>query len=237
MFNPRDIQKDFPILSRKVHDSKRLVYLDNAATSQKPQVVIDAITKYYTQHNANVHRGVHQLGDESTKLFHESRANVAEFFGADADELVTVNNTTEAINQVAYTWGEAHISQGDVILTTEMEHHSNIVPWQELAKRKEATVEYISVLDDGHLDRDDFTRKCKNQHLKLIAMTHVSNAVGIRNPLEEMIAESHRVNPQVRWLVDGAQAAPHFTVNFHQLGADFYTVSAHKMLGQQPAVT
>ncbi len=226
-----DTRLDFPILSRKIHSNKRLVYLDNAATSQKPRVVIHAITNYYKQHNANVHRGIHELGDESTKLYHKSRQTVANFFGADPEELVTVRNTTEAINEVAYTWGEANIHEGDLLLSTEMEHHSDLVPWQELATRKGAKLEFVSVDANGRLDLKDLEEKLKTGKVKLFSFAHVSNTLGTVNPVSKIVELVKKISPKTRILIDGAQAAPHLPVNFHQLGVDFYTVSAHKMLG------
>lgn len=231
MFKAQQVKQDFPILSRKIHD-KPLVYLDNAATSQKPAVVIDVIANYYRQHNANVHRGVHLLGDESTRLFHNSRQTVANFFGAQKEELVIVRNTTEAINQVAYTWGENNINEGDVILTTELEHHSDLVPWQVLAHKKRARVEYIPVTEAGMLDMKwlqnyDF----KRNSVKLLAFTHVSNTLGTLAPVADIIALLRQHSPATKILIDGAQAAPHLPINFDDLGADFYVMSAHKMLG------
>lgn len=223
-------RSDFPILSRQVN-GKPLVYLDNAATSQKPNQVVDAIADYYRNHNANVHRGIHQLGDESTKLFHASRQKIAEFFGARPGELVIVRNTTEAINFVASGWGESAVKAGDVILLTEMEHHSNLVPWQQLAQRKNARLEYVAVLPNGTLDQSDFDQKITLPNIKLFAITHVSNTLGTRNPIEEMIARLRRKHPDAKVCIDGAQAAPHLPINFGKIDADFYTVSAHKMLG------
>jgi cysteine desulfurase / selenocysteine lyase len=233
MFDPITYQADFPILQKPIHNTKRLVYLDNGATSQKPLQVINAISDYYKNHNANVHRGIHQLGDESTKLFHTSRQTIANFFGANAEELVVVRNTTEAINQVVYTWGEASIVQDDIIITTELEHHSNIVPWQQLASRKNAHLLFVDVDDTGRLDVEQLLSLVKKHGsaIKLIALTHVSNALGTVTPVAEIIQEVKKLQPQIVFLIDGAQAAPHFTVNFQQLNAEFYVVSAHKMLG------
>jgi len=230
-FNPQKIQKDFPILQRKIHSDKRLVYLDNAATSQKPRAVIAAISNYYEQHNANVHRGVHQLGDESTKLFHESRHTIAEFFGAEPTEFIAVRNTTEAINQIAYTWGEKHVAAGDTILTTEMEHHSNIVPWQELAKRKGVRLEFANVNDEGKIDLQNLAQQLAAKKITLLAVTHISNTLGTRNPVEKIVELVRKTSPSTKILIDGAQAAPHIPVDFHKLNVDFYVVSAHKMLG------
>ncbi|HEX7018335.1 MAG TPA: SufS family cysteine desulfurase [Patescibacteria group bacterium] len=234
-FDPEEIKRDFPILQRLVH-GQPLVYLDNAATSQKPRVVIQAIVDYYEQHNANVHRGVHTLGDKSTQLFHQSRRTIANFLGAQPEELIIVRNTTEALNQVAYTWGEQHINAGDVILSTEMEHHSNIVPWQELAKRKNARVEFVAVDEQGRLDLADLESKIKNlkSKIKVVAFSHVSNTLGTLNPLEkivQMIDDTYSRSQRPLLVVDGAQAAAHMPVTFSKLKVDCYAVSAHKMLG------
>jgi cysteine desulfurase/selenocysteine lyase len=232
MFNPLEHQADFPILQRQVH-GKRLVYLDNAATAQKPRPVIQAMVNYYEQHNANVHRGVHTLGDESTKLFHQSRKTVADFFNAEVDELIIVRNTTEASNQVAYTWGESSINEGDVIVATEMEHHSNIVPWQQLAKRKKAQLDFIPVDAEGRLDWVKWlaTVTYPANRIKLLALSHVSNTLGTLNPISEIVAAVKAKAPDVKIFIDGAQAAPHLSVDFKNLDVDFYAVSAHKMLG------
>jgi cysteine desulfurase/selenocysteine lyase len=231
MFNPGQYRSDFPILSRPIHENKKLVYLDNAATSQKPNQVIDAISDYYRNHNANVHRGVHQLGDESTKLFHHSRQTVAQFLGAQKAELIIVRNTTEALNQVAYTWAESHLHEGEVILTTEMEHHSNIVPWQELAHRKKATLEFVEVNEDGRLSLEDLHIKLKKLPVQIVALTHVSNTLGTLNPIEKIVKMIRQSRPTAKIVVDGAQGAAHLPIHFQKLNVDFYAVSAHKMLG------
>jgi len=231
MFDPQIIKQDFPILQKQVHD-KALVYLDSAATSQKPRQVIQAITNYYENHNANVHRGVHQLGDESTHIFHQSRQIIAKFFSASPEELIIVRNTTEAINQVAYTWGERHLKAGDVILTSELEHHSNIVPWQALIKRKNARLMYIPVSENGDLDEkfiDTFDFKASS--VKLLTLSQVSNTLGTVLSLTKVLQKIKQLSPQTKFLIDGAQAAPHLPVNFDELPIDFYVVSAHKMLG------
>jgi len=232
MFDPNKYRADFPILSRYVND-KPLIYLDNAATSQKPKQVIEALTEYYEQHNANVHRGVHTLGDESTKLFHSSRQKIAEFFGAKAEELVAVRNTTEAVNQVCYTWGESRISAGDVIVLTELEHHSNLVPWQLLAQRKGARLEFIPVDEQGRVQWQRWLEQSAVllPKVKLLAFSHVSNTLGTVIPLQEMIAAFRAKIKNLTVFVDGAQAAPHLKINFDAWSADFYAVSAHKMLG------
>lgn len=231
MFDPLQLKSDFPILTRQIH-GKPLVYLDNAATSQKPRRVIQAIVNYYENHNANVHRGVHVLGDESTQVFHQSRQTIAQFFGARSEELVIVRNTTEGINQVAYTWGESTIKKNDVILISELEHHSNLVPWQELCHRKQARLLYIPVTESGEIDiqfLEDFDFK-KNS-VKLLAISHVSNTLGTVAPLQKISDLIKKKSPQTKILVDGAQAAPHLPINFAALGVDFYVLSAHKMLG------
>ena len=228
MFDPNTIKKDFPILNRTVRNGKPLVYLDSAATSQKPQVVIDAIVEYYTEHNANVHRGIHTLGDESTRMFYDARDTIAKFFDADANELILTRNTTEAINAVVYVWAEDHVSAGDTIVATEMEHHSNLVPWQVFAKRKDCKIEYVRVTESGELDVADLKKKIR-KGVKLVAVSHVSNTLGVINPVAEVAKLAHAVGALV--LVDGAQSAPHLPIDFHKLGCDFYAFSGHKMLG------
>lgn len=230
MFSAETLRADFPILQRQVH-GRPLVYLDNAATSQKPQVVIDAISTYYTQHNANVHRGVHTLSDESTELFHRSRQTVATFLGAQPSELILVRNTTEAINQVVYSWAEPHLQAGQVVLLTELEHHSNLIPWQELARRTQLQLKFVPVLADGRLDQAAFTQLMIENPVAVLVCSHVSNALGTRLPVAALASQLKARHPQAKIVVDGAQAAPHLPVNFAQLGVDFYAVSAHKMLG------
>lgn len=231
MFDPHSYWSDFPILQRKVHGGKSLIYLDNAATSQKPNQVIEAISEYYRTSNANVHRGVHQLGDESTKAFHESRQQIAKFFAARPEELIVVRNTTEAINQVVYSWAEQHLQSGQVILATEMEHHSNLVPWQVFAKRKGLSMVYVPVLEDGRLDLEVFSRLIKEHDVAVMAISHVSNTLGTLNPAEQMAEDLKRVRPDAKVVIDGAQAAPHLPLHFDRSPFDFYAVSAHKMLG------
>ncbi|MBI5151581.1 MAG: SufS family cysteine desulfurase [Candidatus Pacebacteria bacterium] len=228
MIDPQKIRQDFPILRRVVHGDKPLVYLDSAATSQKPQAVLDAIVQYYTNHNANVHRGIHVLGDESTKMFTSARDTIAKFFGADSDELILTRNTTEGLNAVVYSWVESHIRKEDTILLTEMEHHSNIVPWQRFAKRTGCSLEYIRVSPDGELDLQDLKKKC-TKHIKLIAVAHVSNTLGVINPITDIVELAHTVGAKV--VVDGAQSAPHMPINFHTLECDAFAFSGHKMLG------
>lgn len=227
MFDPHTVKKDFPILTREVH-GKPLVYLDSGATSQKPRAVLDAEREYYEKHNANVHRGAHTLGDEATKLLEESRKSVAAFIGAREHEIIFTRNTTEGLNLVAYTWGLDNIKEGDVILSTEMEHHSDIVPWHEVARRTGARVELVRVTKEGLLDLSDFETKLKLKP-KLVAMVHVSNALGTVNSVAELTRLAHKAGAIV--VIDGAQAMPHMKVDVKDIGCDFYAFSGHKMLG------
>ena len=205
-----------------------LVYLDSGATSQKPSQVLEAERNYYEQHNANVHRGAHTLGDEATNLLMESRQATAKFIGASDQEIIFVRNTTEAINLVAYSWGLDNLKEGDVIVTTLMEHHANLVPWQEVGRRTGARVEVVGLTPDGQVDMDDYRNKLK-LHPKLVSFVQVSNALGTINPVAEMTKLAHKVGAVV--LVDGAQAVPHMRVDIGEIGCDFYAFSGHKMLG------
>jgi cysteine desulfurase/selenocysteine lyase len=239
-FDPHLLQADFPILAKHVH-GKQLVYLDNAATSQKPVQVLQAIENYYTQHNANVHRGVHQLSDESTSAWVQARQTIAHFLGADQRELIMVRNTTEATNAVVYGWALHHLQADDVILTTQMEHHSNLVVWQQVAAQTGAQVVYVKVTANGELDQADF-QGLVDQHahkLRLVALTHVSNALGTLNPISALVAAikdaTRGQERPPRILLDAAQSAPHLPLNFAQLGVDFLVASGHKMLGPMGA--
>jgi len=222
------VRKDFPILERKVY-GKPLVYLDNAATSQKPRQVIDALVHYYENYNANIHRAVHCLGEEATAAYEEARAKVAKFINAPSPEsIIFTRNTTEAINLVAYTWGRANVREGDEILLTQMEHHSNLIPWQRLAAEKGATVRYIELTDTQTLALDGL-ENLFDVRTRIAAMPHVSNSLGTINPVEKIAAEARRNG--TLFLVDGAQGAPHLPVDVQAIGCDFYAFSAHKMLG------
>jgi cysteine desulfurases, SufS subfamily len=222
------IRKDFPILGRKVHGVP-LVYLDNAATSQKPRQVIDALVHYYENTNANIHRAVHTLGEEATAAYEGAREKVRAFINApSAESVIFTRNTTEAINLVAYSWGRANISEGDEILLTQMEHHSNLIPWQQLAKEKGATVRYVPVTPQGTLELNGL-ENLFDARTKVMALPHVSNSLGTINPVEKIAAEARRRG--VMLLVDGAQGAPHLPVDVQAIGADFYAFSSHKMLG------
>jgi cysteine desulfurase/selenocysteine lyase len=221
------IRRDFPILDRTVH-GRPLVYLDSAATSQKPQVVIDAVENFYGQYNANVHRGIYEIGERSTAAYEAARVKTARFLNApDSHELVFTRNATEAINLVAYSWGRRNISRGDVIVLTEMEHHANLVPWQLLVQEKDGDLEFIPIADDGLLRLDVFDVLLRLKP-KLVAFAHVSNTLGTINPVREMVDKAHAAGALV--LVDGAQAVPHVPVDVQELGADFYVFSGHKML-------
>ncbi len=218
---------DFPILRDKTSRGKRLVYLDSAATSQKPQVVIDALVDYYSHYNANIHRSVYEIAGRATDAFEAARGKVAEFLNAQPQEIIWTRNTTEAINLVSYSWGLANLKRGDAILTTQLEHHSNLVPWQLLAEKTGAELRFIPV--DGRgvhvLDNlDELLKGCK-----LVALSHVSNTLGTIAPLDVIIPKAHAAGALV--LVDGAQSAPNMPVDVRALDVDFYAISAHKMCG------
>ena len=222
------IREDFPILSRTVY-GKPLVYLDNASTSQKPRSVIEALTDYYGSYNSNVHRGVHSLSMEATDKFEEARQKVARFINADsAESVIWTRNTTESINVVAGTWPEGHIKAGDEIVLTQMEHHSNLIPWQRVAKEKGATLRFLPVAEDGTLDLED-ADSIINPRTRLVAIVHTSNSMGTINPVKELAARAHAVGAAV--LVDGAQSVPHMPVDVNDLDCDFLAFSGHKMLG------
>lgn len=224
----RSVRADFPILSRKVHD-RPLVYLDNAATTQKPQAVIDAISHYYAFENANIHRGVHLLSETATDAYEAARRTVQHFLNAaDPAEVIFVRGATEAINLVAQTYGRVHVRSGDEIVISAMEHHSNIVPWQMLCEEKGARLRVAPINDDGELLLDEF-EALLNSKTKLVAITHVSNALGTVNPIARIVELAHAQNIPV--LVDGAQAVPHLQVDVRKLGCDFYVFSGHKLYG------
>ncbi|EDM36192.1 aminotransferase class 5 protein; possible selenocysteine lyase [Pedobacter sp. BAL39] len=222
------IRQQFPILERMVK-GKPLVYLDNAATSQKPQVVIDALTDYYSRYNANIHRGIHTLAEEATMAYEATRATVKDFIGAETtEEIIFTRGTTEGINLVAYTWGRKHINAGDEIIISGMEHHSNIVPWQILCQEKQALLKVIPVNDAGAFALEDFTALL-SPRTKLVSIVQVSNALGTVNPVKEMIAAAHQAGALV--LVDGAQSAVHLDINVQDLDCDFFAFSGHKVYG------
>ncbi len=223
------VRADFPILQQEHHAGVPLVYLDNAATSQKPRSVIEAVDDYYRRYNANVHRGVHKLSEEATAAYEAARVKIRKFIHADSKrEIVYTRGTTESINLVAQTWGRVHLNPGDVVISTEMEHHSNIVPWQLLAAEKGFTIKYIPVLDDGTLDQEAYARFLREGGVKLVAVMHVSNVLGTLNPVAEMARQAHDAGAVV--VVDGAQSTPHMPVDVQALDADFFAFSGHKML-------
>jgi len=223
-----EIRRDFPILSRMVHD-KPLVYLDNAATSQKPRQVIQALVDYYEQTNANIHRGLHTLAEEATEAYEGARAKAAAFIGAAGpDEIVFTRNTTESLNLVAYTWAADNIGAGDEIVITTMEHHSNIVPWQWVAERQGAVLKYVEFGEDGTIDLADVERAVTSK-TKLVSMTHMSNVFGTINPVKAVAKIAH--DRGALMLVDGAQSVPHMPVDVKDLDCDLLAFSSHKMLG------
>ncbi len=225
---PSEVRRDFPLLQRSV-DGKPLVYLDSAATSQKPRVVLEALQRYYEEYNANVHRGLYRIAERATLAYEEARAKVAAFIGAPPEELVFTRGTTEAINLVAYSYGDAYVRPGDEILVTEMEHHSNLVPWQLLAQRRGARLRFVRVRpEDGTLDLDSLDR-CLTERTRVVAVTHQSNVVGTINPVRDIAERAHAVGAVV--LVDGAQSVPHMPVRVQDLGCDFLAFSGHKMCG------
>jgi len=220
----QNLRKDFPILIKN-----SLVYLDSAATSLKPQQVIESVASYYSEIGATVHRGIYKSSVIATNLYENTRDQVAKFIGANsAREIIFVRNTTEAINLVAYTWGEKNTQEGDEIITTIMEHHSNFVPWQRLAERKKAKLKVVGLTEDGHLDMENFNRLL-SKRVKLICVTGVSNVLGTINPITKITQAAKMVGAKV--LVDGAQMAPHMKVDVENLGCDFFAFSGHKMLG------
>ena len=228
MYNISEIRKDFPILEREVY-GKPLVYLDNGATTQKPRIVVDAITEEYYSVNANVHRGVHFLSQEATKLHEASRERVRSFINAaSASEIIFTRGTTEAINLLASSFGEAFLREGDEVIVSTMEHHSNIVPWQLLEARKGIKLRVIPITDHGEICMDEYV-KLFNERTRLVSVMHVSNVLGTVNPIGEMIRIAHAHD--VPFAVDGAQGVPHIAVDVQALDADFYAFSAHKVYG------
>ncbi len=223
-----DIRKDFPILSRQVH-GKPLVYLDSTASSQKPSAVIEAMSTYYETTHANVHRGVYEISEEATAMMEKARVKVARFINVrQSKQIIFTRNTTESINLVAYSWGNKNISAGDLIVLTEMEHHSNLIPWQLLAQRTGARLEFVPITTDGLLDLDVYEQLLRQQP-KLVAFTHMSNVLGTINPVQQMTTQAHAAGAIV--LLDAAQSVPHMPVDVQALDVDFLCFSAHKMLG------
>lgn len=227
-FDVGKVRKDFPILGEKVHN-KPLVYFDNAATSQKPQVVIDAVHRFLSTCNSNIHRGVHQLSEQATEAYEQSRKKVQRFINAaESREIIFVRGTTEAINLVAYSYGRKQIQAGDEILISTMEHHSNIVPWQILCEQTGAVLRVVPINDAGEVRLDE-VEKLLTPRTRLVSMIHVSNALGTINPVREIVRLAHRQGVPV--LLDGAQAVPHLKVDVREIGCDFYAFSGHKVFG------
>ena len=228
MFDVEKIRLDFPILAKEIFGNP-LVYLDNAATSQKPRQVIDALVDYYENFNANVHRGVHTLSMEATDKYEDAREKVSSFINSESsDSVIWTRNASESLNLVAYSWGENNINEGDEILLTPMEHHSNLVPWQELARRKNADIKFIPMLENGTLDMDRVDDLI-TEKTALVSAVHMSNALGTINPVRELGVKAHRVGAKI--LVDGAQSVPHLPTDVQELNCDFLVFSGHKMLG------
>ena len=229
MLDVSKIREDFPVLSKKVYDGQQLVWLDSAATSQKPRSVIQSIVDYYEGFNANVHRGVHALSIESTAAFEDARQKVADFINAENTEcIIWTRNTTESINLVAHTWAQENIKAGDEILVTALEHHSNLVPWQKVAREKQATLRIIPIASDHSLDLSEIDSLI-NPRTKLLAVVHKSNSIGTVNPVKELAAKARAVGAAV--LLDGAQSVPHMPVDVQDIDCDFLAFSGHKMLG------
>ena len=222
-----EIRGEFPILAREV-EGKPLAYLDNGATSQKPLAVLEALDRFYREHNANVHRGVHTLSEEATSLYEEARDIVAGHIGADRREVIFVRNATEALNLVAYSWGRSNLAEGDRVLLTEMEHHSNVVPWYLAAREKGAELDWAPVTDEGRLDMDAFAMLLERGP-KLVCVAHVSNVLGTVNPVAEIARMANEAGALL--VVDGAQGGPKLELDMASLGADFYALTAHKMYG------
>jgi cysteine desulfurase/selenocysteine lyase len=233
-FDPLAIRKDFPIFDRSIRDGKRLVYLDSGATSQKPNVVIDAESNFYRKHNAAAHRGAHQLAEEATEAIEAARATVANFLGGATDEIVFTKHSTEALNLLAYSIGNSpmgnlfHLSAGDEIVVSEMEHHANLIPWQQLAKRTGAVLKWFEVSPDGRLDLSNMDSIITNR-TKIVALTHQSNVLGTINPLSDLVKRTHDVG--AIFILDACQSVPHMPVNVGELDIDFLVFSGHKSVG------
>jgi len=234
VLDPVAIRNDFPIFNRTIRDGKRLVYLDSGATSQKPSVVIDAESNFYKFHNAAVHRGAHQLAEEATDSYEGARSIVADFLGASVDEIVFTKSATESINLLAYAMSNAavgnrfHITSSDSIVVTEMEHHANLIPWQQLAERTGAKLTWFEVTPEGRLDLSNIS-KVITENTKVVALTHQSNVLGTINPLKEIIKRAHEVGAVV--VLDACQSVPHFAIDVKELGVDFLMFSGHKTVG------
>jgi cysteine desulfurase / selenocysteine lyase len=228
--NVSKIRQDFPILKRKIKGNKTLVYLDNAATTQKPISVINAICNYYMNYNSNIHRAVHQLAEEATLEYEKTREKIAKFINArSTDEIIFTRNATEAINLVSYSWARTNVEKDEKVVLTEIEHHSNIVPWQILTQEKGAKLEYVGIDDKGYLNIEEYKKYLQSDKVKLVSVSHMSNVLGTIMPVNEIIKMAHQKSIPV--LIDGAQSVPHMPVDVRDMDCDFLAFSAHKMLG------
>jgi cysteine desulfurase/selenocysteine lyase len=230
IFDVDEVRKDFPILSREV-DGKPLVYLDNAATSQKPESVINAISDYYSNYNANIHRGVYSISIKASEAYENAKIKVKDFINASSEqEIIFTRGTTEAINLIAYSYGLENVNEGDEVIISEMEHHANIVPWQVLCEKKKAVLKIIPVNDNGELIIDEF-KKLLSDKTKIVAVCQISNTLGTINPVKEIVRLAKEKNKNIAVVIDGAQAIHHTKVDVRDIGADFYVFSSHKMYG------
>ncbi len=230
IFDVDEVRKDFPILKRE-SDGKPLVYFDNTATSQKPQSVIDAISDYYSNYNANIHRGVYSISIEASEAYENAKIKVRDFINAASEkEIIFTRGTTEGINLIAYSYGMQTVNEGDEIIISEMEHHANIVPWQVLCEKKKAVLKVIPVNDNGELEIDEY-KKLLSDKTKIVAVCHISNSLGTINPVKEIIRLAKEKNKDIAVVIDGAQSIHHMKVDVRDLGADFYVFSSHKMYG------
>lgn len=227
-FDVEKIRNDFPVLTRKNRD-RPIAFLDNAATSQKPISVIDAISKYYRESNSNVHRGVYELAEEAENLYHHARKVISQYLNASERETIFVRGATEGLNLIAHSYGTSSLCRGDEMIVTEMEHHANIVPWQLVCKQVGATLLVCPTLPDGSLDREWISKKISKDSVKLISLTAISNTLGTINPIQEIISEAKKYGKIV--VIDGAQSVPHQKTDFTKLGCDFFTFSGHKVFG------
>ena len=226
LFDPVTIRKDFPILSRK-NRGKPLVYLDNAATTQKPQSVIDALSSYYSQNNSNVHRGVYELAEDAENLYRSARKTIADWLHVNPEEIIFTRGATEGMNLISRSFAQPLLKQGDEIILTEMEHHANIVPWQMVAKETGAEIKVVSLFEDGSLDLNKLSEHLASPKSVLLSLCHVSNVLGTVNPIERIIEEAHQNDVKV--VIDGAQSVPHLKVDLRALGCDFFVFSGHKL--------
>ena len=227
-FNIEEVRPDFPILGRE-NRKKPLAFLDNAATSQKPACVIDAIAGYYKNSNSNVHRGIYELAEDAEQLYFESRKTIASHFNTSEKQTIFVRGATEGLNLIAFSYGSLALNKGDRVIVSEMEHHANIVPWQLVCQQKEATLLACPTLPDGSLDKDWLSQNISKENVKIISLTAISNTLGTINPIEDIIIEAKKYGKTV--VIDGAQSVPHQKTDFEELGCDFFTFSGHKVFG------